>query len=158
MSGRRDPVSPEDATYVLRRDPACVVAILSATGRIPSFGPCRGLWGGPPLVPTDWTVAHVRDRGKGGRSSKRPPSTPRHLVKACVGHHLADPVVDRPEVRDALDEYLELREGPDQDEGNRPHEAIARVRSARHREEGILPTPDGSDRPGSEEGRDDGTR
>ena len=147
---RRDAVSPELRAYVLRRDGGCVlrpekVAVVSRLGPL---GPCRGRI----------TAAHVRDRGKGGRTSKRPPSTARHLVGACERHHLDDPVVDRPEVRDVLDAYLEDLEGPDQDDGNRPWEAIPRVRSAR----AMLPNASGVPAPlaprSDEEGRNDGTR
>lgn len=133
---RKDPVRPEDARAVLRRDGGCVVGFLYATGKIArAVGPCSIVL----------TVAHVRDRGKGGRMAKRPPSVRRHLAATCSRHHLDDPIVDRPEVRDAVDAYLEEKEGPDQDDGNRPHEAIARVRSARSRDAGILASA-GSDR------------
>lgn len=152
----KDPVSPELRAYVIRRDGGCVVGrLLSVVALVirPAQRPCRNDLG-EVIVWNDQrylTAAHVRDRGKGGRSAKRPPSTPRHLVAACYGHHLASPVVDLADVRDVLDAYLEEREGPDQDDGNRPHEAIARVRSARSRDAGIV-APAGSDR---QEGRVD---
>jgi hypothetical protein len=133
--GRRtdDAVSPELRRYVFARDHfRCVVATLVLRGRIRPRGPCRDQYGG--LLVGGYsssllglTAAHVRDRA-GGRTSKRPPSTPRRLVTACYGHHIADPVVDRPDVREALEEILEKLEGPDPDT-DRPHERIRRVRA-----------------------------
>lgn len=124
---RKDPVTPEVADHVFRRDIGCVVGKLGV-----NVGPCRGrygevaAWSGP-WVPTDLTLAHVRDRGLGGRLGRRPPSTARHLVVACYGHHLAVPVVDRPTVRDVLDDYLSRMEGPEP-ETSRPWERIRRIR------------------------------
>jgi hypothetical protein len=134
-----DPVSPEDAAYVIRRDGGCVVGVLILDGTLPELPGCSSIYGRPisTFDTRGLTIAHVRDRGKGGRLGKRPPSRTRHLVACCYGHHLAHPYVDRAEVRDALDDYLEELEGADPEE--RPHEVIARVRSARS----ILPAGEG---------------
>jgi hypothetical protein len=134
--GASDPVTPEVRAYVFRRDRACVVGLLALAGRIPDPGPCRDQWGHrlDVLRPDvrDLTAAHVRDRGRGGRTGARPPSTPRHLVAACYGHHLAVPVVDRSDVRDVLDDYLEEREGPEPEDA-RSWETVARVRGPEDR-------------------------
>ena len=135
--GAQDPVTPELARYVLWRDRGCVIARLVASGALDfeRVGGCRGSGGEslgilvsivPELADTVLTIAHVRDR-KGGRLGKRPPSVPRHLAAVCYGHHLADPMVDRRDVRPVVDDYLEAVEGPDRDP-RRPWEAIARVR------------------------------
>lgn len=135
---REDRVTPETRAYVFARDEyRCIVDRLVELGKIVRRGPCRDQYGsevvvwrsGESFVRTTLTAAHVRDRGRGGRMSKRPASTARRLVTACVGHHLADPAVDRPEVRDAIDEYLEAKEGRDQDADARPWETVRRVRS-----------------------------
>lgn len=120
--GQPDPVTPELHAYVLRRDGGCMVAAMAGSHRmtLPDPGPCGG-----PL-----TAAHVRDRGKGGRTGKRPPSVPRHLVAACRVHHIDHPWVDRADYRDALDALLEAVEGPSLAD-DRPWEAIPRVRSGR---------------------------
>lgn len=111
---RKDPVSPEDYLYVMRREGwTCIVGTLLSH----RFGPCSG----------GLTLAHVRDRGLGGRLGRRPPSKRRHMVAACEGHHLANPIVDRREVRDLLDDYLKRMEGPEPP-SNRPWERIVRVR------------------------------
>lgn len=112
-----DRVSPELATYVRLRDGPCVILLLANIGRIPSQGPCRGRS----------TAAHVRDSA-GGRTGKRPPSTPRRVASVCEGHHTDDPVVDRAAIRPEVDRYLEDLEGPDVDD-SRPWEAIRRVRA-----------------------------
>lgn len=128
---REDPVTPDVARYVITRDGGCVLANLVVPGRV--LGPCRGRI----------TVAHVRDR-LGGRTGKRPPSIPRRLVGCCEGHHLDDPLVDRPEVREELEKYLEAKEGPEPDD-SRPWEIVARVR----RPAAMLPVPR------SDEGREE---
>lgn len=123
-----DRVSPELRRYVFGRDGACVVYKLAKVAAIPSPGPCRS-HRGKVVLPTEeseWTLAHVRDR-KGGRMGKRPPSTPRRLATVCAGHHLLDPVIDRGDVRDAADSYLEALEGPELEEV-RWWEVVQRVR------------------------------
>lgn len=136
---RSDPVRPEDVAYVKARDRGCLVGILDLAGEIGARdpGPCRRgdgkVYVSPHEIPAvELTIAHVRDRGRGGRMSKRPPSVPRHLAAVCYGHHLADPIIDRPDVRDAADAYLAFLEGPEP-EPARPWERIARIRG---REEG----------------------
>lgn len=129
---REDPVRPEDAEYVFRRDGGCLVAKLADSGSIPPQQPCRDRWGrrlSTPSIPVSWThtIAHVRDRGRGGRMGRRPPSTRRHLATVCWGHHLIDPVIDHGDVRDAVDAHLARLEGPDLDD-RRPWERIVRVR------------------------------
>jgi hypothetical protein len=133
---RDDPVTPELAKYVLKRDGWCVVAILVESGAIAEVGPCRDRWGHLrergsvsrwPFATNVLTIAHVRDRA-GGRMAKRPPSIARRLVAVCAGHHLADPIIDRPDVRDAVDDYLASIEGPDLDD-SRPWERVRRVRA-----------------------------
>lgn len=114
---KADPVPPELAIYVFRRDGGCVVATLVLRGSIAVEKPCRGRL----------TAAHVRDRA-GGRTGKRPPSTARRLASVCEGHHLDDPVVDRADVRPVVDAYLEELEGADVDR-SRPWEVIRRVRA-----------------------------
>lgn len=140
MSRSDDPVSPELRAYVFRREGyRCVVSLLVERGRIPDQGPCRDRFGKKPLTLAEWvgslTFAHVRDRA-GGRAGKRPPSKARRAVAACYGHHLAKPVVDSREVREAIEEYLEELEGPDVDE-DRPNEVIRRVRAR-----GVQSTPE----------------
>jgi hypothetical protein len=135
--GQADPVRPEVRGHVLEREQyRCVVALLAEQGRLEAPSRCRDTFGmfiqswprGASALRTQLTIAHVRDRGKGGRLSKRPPSTPRHLVAACFGHHLTnEPYVDRPEVRDVLDEYLEEKEGPEPPDP-RWWEVVQRVR------------------------------
>jgi hypothetical protein len=127
-----DPVSPALAGYIVGRDGECVVGKLARAGRIRDFGPCRNAYGiairdWTPRSIADLTIAHVRDRGRGGRTGRRPRSIPRRLVAACHGHHIADPVVDRAEVRDELDVYLEALEGPEP-APERWWEAVQRVR------------------------------
>lgn len=118
--GALDPVSPELRDYVFRRDPECVVAILIRRRILPrdTFGRCDG----------PDTAAHVRD-SRGGRTGKRPPSTPRRLVRACRAHHVDYPTVDLADVRPLVDAYLEEKEGPDVDD-SRPWETIRRVRAS----------------------------
>ena len=128
--GREDPVRPEVREYVLRRDEGCVVGILSMRLAIArDVGICRDQYGNHVSVfdLRDRTIAHVRDRGLGGRMAKRPPSVPRHLAAVCYGHHIADPIIDRPDVRDVVDAYLESLEGATAS-SVRPWERIARVR------------------------------
>jgi len=131
VSRHDDPVSSTTRAYVLRRDRRCVVGILALAGEIADPGPCTGRFGRPIIAlivdEDDLTIAHVRDRA-GGRVGKRPPSTMRRLATVCWGHHIADPVVDRRAVREAVDAYLEALEGPDIDD-DRPWEAIRRVRA-----------------------------
>jgi hypothetical protein len=135
-----DPVTPETYRYVLARDRRCLVGWLADRGDIPFslVGLCASAEGtirDPRTIDgLDPTVAHVRDRGKGGRTGKRPPSVPRHLATVCYRHHLGGPVVyvDLPEVRDALDAHLEEIEGPDPEDG-RAHERIRRVRGPAER-------------------------
>lgn len=67
---RRDPVTPEVALTVLRRDSGCVAVSL---GESPSD--CGGRL----------TLDHVKDAPRMG---KRAPSDPAHLVSLCEQHHL----------------------------------------------------------------------
>ena len=143
MRGRTDdPVTPELRAYVFRRDGRCVVGLLAERGRIPDQGLCRNAYGLPIIATGPWpasllTFAHVRDRA-GGRTAKRPPSTPRRGAAACYGHHIARPVVDQADVRPEIDRYLEELEGPDLDD-SRPWETVRRVRAR-----GVsLPTSEG---------------
>lgn len=153
----RELVSPETARAVFERDRGCRVGALLG---VSSVGPCtgvdrvrRGFWEAAYL---DLTIAHVRDRGKGGRLGRRPASTRRHLVACCHRHHQGATVafVDLAFVRDALDRWLEENEGPDQDDGNRPWEAVPRVRSARNRDGSTL--TDAEDVPASSAAPTDG--
>lgn len=114
-----DRVDPELAIYVFRRDGGCVVATLVLRGEIRVDEPCVGRL----------TAAHIRDRN-GGRTGKRPPSTPRRLAAVCEGHALPPAnIVDRKDVRLAVDSYLEEKEGAEIDR-SRPWETIRRVRAA----------------------------
>lgn len=132
-----DRVSPELREYVFRRDDGCVVALFATRGDIRSIDNCRardgsdlGGWAVRVLVADRdrvLTIAHVRDRA-GGRIGHRPPSTPRRTAAVCAGHHLLDPVIDRADVREVADAYLEKLEGPDVDT-SRPWETIRRVRA-----------------------------
>lgn len=119
--GAADPVTPELRAYVARRDGSCVVARLVDRGEVARasiLGECEG---------RD-TFAHVRD-SRGGRLGKRPPSTPRRVALVCERHALPpDNVVDRADVRPAVDRYLESKEGPDVD-GSRPWETVRRIRA-----------------------------
>lgn len=135
---REDRVSPELALYVVRRDRGCVVQRLASVLPV-RVGPCRdrsgnvlSTWEALFVSLVDWerilTIAHVRDR-RGGRTGKRPASTPRRLAAVCAGHHLLDPTVDQADVRPIVDAYLEEQEGPDVDD-SRPWEVVRRVRSA----------------------------
>lgn len=67
---RKDPVSPELAMFVLRRDQGCVAVAL---GESPAN--CRGRL----------TLDHVRDEARAGQRAE---SDERHLVSLCEGHHL----------------------------------------------------------------------
>jgi hypothetical protein len=68
---RRDPVTPDVALAVLRRDAGCVAVTL---GESPAD--CGGRL----------TLDHVRDHAAMG--GKRAPSDPAHLVAMCEQHHL----------------------------------------------------------------------
>jgi hypothetical protein len=136
--GASDPVTPERRAYVFARDSGCVVARLVYAHELglELTGPCLSRHGrnlgllvyvAPGLRDDLLTVAHVRDRGKGGRFGRRPSSKPRHLAAVCHGHHLIHPVIDMAPVRDAVDLYLEALEGPAVTT-ERPWERIARVR------------------------------
>lgn len=116
---KEDRVEPETAIYVFLRDGGCVVGALAILGKISVEDPCAGRL----------TLAHVRDRN-GGRTGKRPPSTRRRLASVCAGHALPPKnIVDRKDVRPAVDAYLENLEGAEIDD-SRPWETIRRVRSA----------------------------
>jgi hypothetical protein len=67
---RKDPVTPEVALTVLRRDSGCVAVSL---GESPET--CGGRL----------TLDHVKDEPRMGR---RAPSDPAHLVSLCENHHL----------------------------------------------------------------------
>jgi hypothetical protein len=67
----RDPVTPEVALTVLRRDSGCVAVSL---GEPPSD--CGGRL----------TLDHVRDHAAMG--GRRAPSDPAHLISLCWHHHL----------------------------------------------------------------------
>jgi hypothetical protein len=68
---RRDPVTPDVALYVLRRDAGCVAVKL---GEHPNT--CGGRL----------TLDHVRDHAAMG--GVRAPSDARHLATVCENHHL----------------------------------------------------------------------
>lgn len=68
---RRDPVKPDVALYVLRRDGGCVAVTL---GESPAT--CGGRL----------TLDHVRDHAAMG--GRRAPSDAAHLVSVCHRHHL----------------------------------------------------------------------
>jgi hypothetical protein len=64
---RRDPVTPDVAAFVLRRDGGCV-------------GPVVGM---PGLCSWRIELDHI----DGGGLGRRGPSTPDNLVSLCSGHH-----------------------------------------------------------------------
>ena len=82
----RDPVSPELALAVLRRDQGCVAVTL---GEDPST--CGGRL----------TLDHVKDQPRMG---KRAPSDAAHLASVCERHHLWTgwATSHRPELREYL--------------------------------------------------------
>lgn len=138
--GAEDPVTPEVRAYVFERDDGCVVARLVYARELPLeiTGPCMSKWGrtlgllvrvAPGLRDDLLTIAHVRDRGMGGRLGKRPPSIPRRLAAVCHGHHTTHGTIDLPDVRDVVDLYLEAKEGPEP-APSRPWERIPRIRRA----------------------------
>lgn len=88
---RRDPVTPEVALYVLRRDSGCVAVTL---GESPET--CRGRL----------TLDHVRDHAAMG--GRRAPSDALHLVSLCVYHHLESGWATSH--KPALREYLAMQE------------------------------------------------
>ena len=71
MVMRRDPVTPEVALAVLRRDAGCVAVTLGEPA-----SDCGGRL----------TLDHVRDRAAMG--GRRAPSDERHLASVCERHHL----------------------------------------------------------------------
>lgn len=83
---RRDPVTPDLALLVLRRDGGCVAVTL---GEPPSN--CAGRL----------TLDHVKDQPRMG---KRAPSDAAHLVSLCEQHHLWTgwATSHRPELREYL--------------------------------------------------------
>jgi hypothetical protein len=135
---RDDPVTPALRRHVFERDRGCVLAVLAARGRMILTTPCRDRYGTPVdarfvvagAADRILTLAHVRDRGKGGRMGKRPASTPRRTAAVCHGHHLIYPTIDQGFIRDAVDVYLEEQEGADVDRSSRPWEVIRRIRAA----------------------------
>lgn len=138
--GASDPVTPELRAYVFSRDLGCLVARLVYAHELSLelAGPCMSQYGrvlgllievAPGLRDDLLTIAHVRDRGMGGRLGKRPPSVPRHLAAVCHGHHTLHPVIDLADVRDVVDLYLEAIEGP-APSPSRPWERIPRIRRA----------------------------
>jgi hypothetical protein len=90
---RKDPVTPELALAVLRRDQGCVAPRLGG-----SFMDCGGRS----------TLDHVKDEPRMG---VRAPSDMAHLVTLCEGHHLWTgwATANRP----ALREYLRSVNGED---------------------------------------------
>lgn len=76
---------------------------------------------------------------------RRPPSIPRRLAVVCFGHHIADSIVDRREVRPVVDAYLAKLEGPDLDQ-SRPWEVVRRVR-ARSVDSAVSEREEGTDGP-----------
>jgi hypothetical protein len=83
---RKDPVTPELALAVLRRDQGCVAPRLGG-----SFMDCGGRS----------TLDHVKDEPRMG---VRAPSDMAHLVTLCEGHHLWTgwATSHRPELREYL--------------------------------------------------------
>lgn len=97
---RRDPVTPDVAEYVKRRDGACVLSFLETMHR------CRDQWGDY-IASHDlgaMTLEHVKSELRMG---KRAPSDPAHLVTLC-GY--ANVNVPSKAQRELMRRYLAARE------------------------------------------------
>lgn len=100
MSRRKDPVTPETAEYVKRRDGACVLALLEPMHR------CRDQWG-TPIASFDlgrMTLEHVKTELRMG---VRAPSDPAHLVTLCGYSNVNVPTKAQ---RSLMRSYLSARE------------------------------------------------
>lgn len=92
---RTDPVTPDVADVVFRRDRGCMIVRL-----VPDVGPCYGRWG-LGSSPT-YELMHVKDQPRLG---VRAPSDPAHLAVGCSGHHHS--IGGRRDVLTALRAYLQ---------------------------------------------------
>ena len=88
---KADPVTPDMRERVLRRDGACVAAVLESRGMVDTRDHvCRDQWGAEhdPRALGRLTLEHVKDDLA---MSMRAPSDERHLVACCYGLNVGVP-------------------------------------------------------------------